>query len=106
MTDTTKPNEFRCCDFVCTTPFCPLCGKAVPVQNIDGLLRHARSTISRMTKALSQAKRNLEHQQKGLDPTDPDYLEGVVRKRERTLAKWQSWESALVDTIQKASEVT
>lgn len=93
---------FECCDTVCATPFCPSCGNAMPKLDIDGLLKHVRSTISKLVKLLKQARHDHDNPEEGWDVA---HVEEIVHRKDRTLAKWRSWETSLVKVIREASEV-
>ena len=95
------PDFVYCCGEDRNTPFCSECGKqlATKAMGIAGLLAHLRRTIDVHNKRLKAQELHMRCLQKEANEKAWEYQEKRRERRQRTLAKWQTWHKALIDLI-------
>ena len=80
----------ECCGKDRTTPFCPMCGRAIDGHNVlYGLLSHIQGVV-----------RSYEcRRQSRLSHCDNDKTHPLVKGVEKKMKKWVDWQDALARAI-------
>lgn len=79
------------------TPYCPMCGGEIAAPPLVTLLRHVSKTL----KTHAASHETYVDKEKLAGGTN-QYLQKVVRRREESLKKWQSWKDALEKVLEDA----
>ena len=89
MSQITIHTTVRCCEEMHSTPFCPLCGRALaPEVPLIALLQHITSQSTRLRRQVSL-----------IDPQSHGY-----DKYKRSAGKWESWRVALTEVVNRNKE--
>jgi hypothetical protein len=79
----------KCCNVDASTPFCPICGKKLRLQNpLDSLLQYLKLQVK-------SQKKLLEDMRSVGFPTSPDRHKRRIDARDKIVKKWEAWAEAL-----------
>jgi len=93
----TKPDtptgESECCGIVCTTRFCPRCGRQLHKHDLFSLRRHCIASHSAVVRMASDCQKRCAERA----AADPDnqwqcaYDAKLMALRQATVDKWATW---------------